>query len=69
MKESQTVSLVDGLMNPELRERASKWSAAKRISMADTFELWAKQLRVSADVLKLQNHPKKNDGDGNGGGE
>ena len=40
-------------MEPELELIGGLWSAAKRLRMARKFERWAKQLRLSGNIMFL----------------
>ena len=46
-------------LEPGLEERARAWSPSKRLLMADLFERWARQLRVSARMIETQSQPRK----------
>jgi hypothetical protein len=45
-------------LEPELEEDAALWTPAQRLAAARKFERWARQLRVSAFILKRLSEPK-----------
>lgn len=52
--------IADELLDPKLKRIAGNLTAAERLEMAATSERWAKQLRITAQIMELQNQlPKK----------
>lgn len=45
-------------LEPGLEEKALLWSPSKRLSVAKKLERWARQLRISAAILKADQGPK-----------
>jgi hypothetical protein len=44
-------------LEPALEQEAALWPAAKRRAMARKLERWARQLRVSAEILERDQAP------------
>ncbi len=44
-------------LEPALEQEAALWSASKRREMARKMERWARQLRVSAEILERDQAP------------
>jgi hypothetical protein len=46
------------VLEPTLESKVHCWTACQRRELARTFERWARQLRVSAKILDLDDAPK-----------
>ena len=46
------------ILEPTLESKVSCWSSCQRRELARKFERWARQLRVSAKMLDLDDAPK-----------
>jgi hypothetical protein len=46
------------VLEPTLESKVYGWTACQRRELARTFERWARQLRVSAKMLDLDDAPK-----------
>ena len=46
------------ILEPELEEEAALLTPSQRVDLAGKFERWARQLRVSAYILRRRHAPK-----------